>query len=616
METVKLTNELHDKVTDVLRSVPLFKTLKEHHLDKILEVAQILRFTTGDTIVQQGTVSDSFYLILEGDASVYSERSTGERAHLTHLGPASTVGEIGVILHKPRTATVVANEDMLVLKYSGEIFLNMFDQIAHFGLAITQGLADRLDRVSGQVPLAVLEPEEKPRNRRLVDLLPVSFMLRHRVLPVRQEKNVVTVGFLEDPSPAVLGAIYTHLPGMEVRPVRIHSQYFNEIMRSRAGVDDWSEKDAPPKAADDEKLTSPKLDSLLERMVAEGVSDLHLPAGHRPRWRLDGDLQELEDAPVLSKNEVRELLEPVMSDSNKSEFEEMQDADFCYSSSEGRRFRVNIFRDSRGVSAALRMIPSQIFTLDQLGLPAMLKELCNYPKGLVLVTGPAGSGKSTTLASMVDHINRTRPTHIITLEEPIEFVHESNKSLISQREVGGHTPNYARALRASLREDPDVVLVGELRDQETISLALETANTGHLVFATLHTNSAVTTVDRLINMFPPDQQSDIRMSLSETLRGVVAQALCKMRQGGRTAAVEVMVVTRPVANLIRENKSVQIPNIMQAAKKDGHTTLNDELIKLVESRKIEYSEALNKTLDREELSVRLNRPLSRVYDVT
>jgi twitching motility protein PilT len=253
-------------------------------------------------------------------------------------------------------------------------------------------------------------------------------------------------------------------------------------------------------------------------------------------------------------------------------------------------------------------------TFEQLDLPPVLRAFCEIPKGLVLVTGPTGSGKSTTLAAMIDHINRTRKQHIITLEDPIEFVHPSRSCLVNQREVGGHTKTFARALKACLREDPDIVLVGEMRDLETIALALETANTGHLVFATLHTNTAITSIDRIIDQFPGDQQAQVRSVLSEVLRGVVSQTLCRKIGGGRVAAFEVLVVNMAVQNLIREHKSVQITSVMQTGRAAGNTLLNDVLAQLVEDKKVDLVEALSKALDKDDLQRRFKAGLKIVDD--
>jgi twitching motility protein PilT len=269
---------------------------------------------------------------------------------------------------------------------------------------------------------------------------------------------------------------------------------------------------------------------------------------------------------------------------------------------------VNLFRDKGGVGAVLRVIPAKILTFQQLNLPPVCQKLAELPKGLVLVTGPTGSGKSTTLAAMIDWINKNRGDHIITLEDPIEFVHPSLRCLINQREVGPHTKSFARALKAALREDPDIVLVGEMRDLETTALALETANTGHLVFGTLHTATAVSTIDRIIDLFPPIQQPQIRSVLADTLKGVVAQTLCKKIGGGRCAALETLVVSPAVANLIREGKNHMIASSMSTAKAQGNVMLNDALAQLVLDGRVDYAEALTHALDKADLAKRCNRP--------
>ena len=262
-------------------------------------------------------------------------------------------------------------------------------------------------------------------------------------------------------------------------------------------------------------------------MVSEGASDLHLSAGHKPRWRVDGDILTLEDGHLLGEEEVYTLFKPIMDQRNIDEFDAINDTDFAYAIEGLARFRCNLFRDRRGIGAVLRQIPSKILTMEQLGLPAAVEKLCHQPKGLVLVTGPTGSGKSTTLAAMMDYINKTRKSHVITLEDPVEFVHQSKQSLFNQREIGPHTESFSRALKAALREDPDIVLVGEMRDLETVHLALETANTGHLVYGTLHTATAISSIDRIIDMFPAGQQNQIRSILGESLKGVVSQTLLK-----------------------------------------------------------------------------------------
>jgi len=344
------------------------------------------------------------------------------------------------------------------------------------------------------------------------------------------------------------------------------------------------------------------LDAVLRSMVAEGASDLHLSGGQRPRWRIDGSISLLGEGPALGPTEVFDMLAPAMPGDIRREFEEHNDTDFAYDLGGVERFRVNIFRDLGGVGAVLRHIAQTILPLDKLGMPPVIEQFCKIPKGLILVTGPTGSGKSTTLAAMIDLINRRRRSHIITLEDPVEFVHPSRRSLVNQREIGTHTDGFGEALRAALREDPDIVLVGELRDLETIKLALEVANTGHLVFATLHTSTAVGTVDRIIDVFPAQQQNQVRTMLAETLKGVVAQTLCKKVGGGRVAAVEILIVDRAVAAMVRTGKMHQVPSVMQTSAGKGMQLLNTELARLVKEGVIDRSEGLRCAVDKAELT--------------
>jgi twitching motility protein PilT len=341
------------------------------------------------------------------------------------------------------------------------------------------------------------------------------------------------------------------------------------------------------------------IDRLFHAMCRVGASDLHLSVGSPPIVRKDGHMQPLEpDAPPLTPQDVVQLLGPIMPEKNRKEFSERHDTDFAYEIAGLARFRSNIFADRRGPGAVFRVIPTKILTAEQLGLSSHILQLCQLNKGLVLVTGPTGSGKSTTLSAMIDHVNRTRQDHIITIEDPIEFVHPNQKCLINQREVRTHTDSFKDALRAALREDPDIVLVGELRDLETVAIAIETAETGHLVFGTLHTTTAASTVDRIIDQFPADRQAQIRIMLSESLRGVIAQTLCRKIGGGRVAALEVLIATQAVSNLIREGKTFQIPSIMQVNKAAGMVTLNDALMELVTKKLVEPDEAMVKAVDK------------------
>ena len=352
-------------------------------------------------------------------------------------------------------------------------------------------------------------------------------------------------------------------------------------------------------AVEEPGLTSEPIDALFRGMVERGASDLHLSVGSPPIIRKDGRMQPLvEGAAPLTPDAILALLMPVLPEQNKREFRERHDSDFAYELKGTARFRGNAFMDRKGPGAVFRVIPANILTAEQLGLSQHILNLCGLTKGLVLVTGPTGSGKSTTLCAMVDYINRTREDHIITIEDPIEFVHENKKCLINQREVKTHTNGFKDALRAALREDPDIILVGEMRDLETIAIAIETAETGHLVFGTLHTTTAASTVDRVIDQFPADRQAQIRVMLSESLKGVIAQTLCRKVGGGRVAGLEVLIATGAISNLIREGKTFQIPSMMQVGKGAGMVTLNDALIDLVTKKLVAPEEAYAKCVDK------------------
>lgn len=341
-----------------------------------------------------------------------------------------------------------------------------------------------------------------------------------------------------------------------------------------------------------------EIDPLFERMAAMGASDLHICVGMPPMVRHDGEMKSIEGTPVLKPEDTERLLHEIMPQRNKDEFERRHDTDFAYELSHLGRFRSNIFMDRKGMGAVFRIIPSKILTAEQLGLSKAIMDLCFLNKGLVVVTGPTGSGKSTTLAAMVDYLNRNRRDHVITIEDPIEFVHENKGCLLNQREVHNHTDSFKDALRAALREDPDIILVGEMRDLETIAIAIETAETGHLVFGTLHTTTAASTIDRIIDQFPADRQAQIRTMLSESLKGVIAQTLLKKKGGGRIAALEVLLVTPAISNLIREGKTFQIASVMQTGRNLGMVTLNDALLEHVKNGLVTAEEAYQKSMDK------------------
>ena len=338
---------------------------------------------------------------------------------------------------------------------------------------------------------------------------------------------------------------------------------------------------------------------LLGFTVKNKSSDLHLSAGMPPMIRVDGDLRKI-NVPALEHKDVLKIVYDIMNDRQRKEYEEHLETDFSFEIANLSRFRVNAFNQARGAGAVFRTIPSKILSMDDLHLPPVFTEMASFPKGLVLVTGPTGSGKSTTLAAMIDYINANRYDHILTVEDPIEFVHTSNKCLVNQREVHRDTHSFSAALRSALREDPDIILVGELRDLETIRLAMTAAETGHLVFATLHTSSATKTINRIIDVFPGDEKSMVRSMLSESLQAVIAQGLLKKIGGGRVAAFEIMLCNSAIRNLIREDKVAQMYSSIQTGQAQGMVTLDQHLAQLVGenliTRQTAREVAMNKTL--------------------
>ncbi|MBI2217376.1 MAG: type IV pilus twitching motility protein PilT [Candidatus Rokubacteria bacterium] len=351
-----------------------------------------------------------------------------------------------------------------------------------------------------------------------------------------------------------------------------------------------------------------RIDAFFKLMFDQGASDLHLVAGQQPIVRLQGDLERIKYDP-LENDDLRAMLYEIAPEHKIKIFEETGDVDFGYEIPGVARFRANFFMQKNGVGAVFRQIPTKVLTADELNLPPVLKKSGMLNKGLVLVTGPTGSGKSTTLAAIIDHANKNRKDHIITVEDPIEFVHQSQGCLVNHREVGTHTRSFAAALKGALREDPDIILVGEMRDLETIRLAIEASNTGHLVFGTLHTTSAAKTVDRVIEVFPAEEQAQIRNSLSTGLKVVVAQNLFKrIDKRGRVAGLEILVCTPAVSNLVREGKTHQIPSAIQTGKKFGMQTLDDAIMEHLNAKRIGPEDAYDKSIDKQKFLPFLKTP--------
>jgi twitching motility protein PilT len=356
------------------------------------------------------------------------------------------------------------------------------------------------------------------------------------------------------------------------------------------------------------RLFMAKIDAFFQLMHEQGASDLHLVSGQQPAIRIRGDLERVKYN-VLENDELKAMLYEIAPEQKVKQFEETGELDFAYEIPGLARYRANFFEQKYGVGAVFREIPSQILTCEQLGLPPVIAKLASLPRGLVLVTGPTGSGKSTTLAAIIDEANRTRKDHIITVEDPIEFVHQSQSCIVNHREVGVHTQSFSAALRGALREDPDIILVGEMRDLETISLAVEAASTGHLVFGTLHTTSAAKTVDRVIEVFPSSEQAQIRSTLADGLRAIVAQVLFKrVDKKGRCAALEILIANAAVRNLVRESKTFQLPSMMQTGKKYGMQLLDDAIMDLLNKGWISPDEAYMKCNDKSKFRAMLKTP--------
>jgi twitching motility protein PilT len=342
-----------------------------------------------------------------------------------------------------------------------------------------------------------------------------------------------------------------------------------------------------------------KIDAFFKLMNDQGASDLHLVAGQQPALRIRGEIERIKYKP-LDNDELRSMVYEIAPEDKIKVFEETGDVDFGYEIPGLARYRSNFFMQRNGVGAVFRQIPNNIMGCEQLGLPPVISKLASLPRGLVIITGPTGSGKSTTLAAIIDEANRTRKDHIITVEDPIEFVHESQGCIVNQREIGVHTKNFSSALRGALREDPDIILVGEMRDLETMSLAIEAASTGHLVFATLHTSSAMKTVDRMVEVFPAEQQAQVRSGLADSIRAVVAQVLFKrIDRKGRCPALEILIATPAVRNLIRETKTHQLPSSMQTGKKYGMILLDDAIMDLYNKGWISGEDSYNKSNDKQ-----------------
>lgn len=598
MRVVDRTPEIITRANAAFDTNPFFEPLSDAQRDQVIgKAGTIEAYADNEYILKAGDPADFLFVIISGEVSVVVGEGD-DQIEISRLERSQMVGELAVILNEKRTASCVARGEVLILKLAREVFRKVVLAVPEASLSMMRILAERLKKTSRPPAHRDYRADSPIPPVEVLRLLPIGFMQRHRVAPVKKQENRILIGYCDRMDDNLLSSISNLLPAMKIEPVSIESDYFQKIMQNYGG-----EAVAAEQAAGGSGIKS--IDDLLKRLVEEGGSDLHLSAGQVPRWRIDGLIRPIAGFLKLAPREVFQLLEPIMRPDSIEEFNKTGDEDFAYAMDKHSRFRINLLRDHNGVSAVFRHIPNTIFTLEELGMPEVLRKWAEAPKGLILVTGPTGSGKSTTLAAMVDHINRSRECHILTIEDPVEFVHQSRKALVNQREVGVHTASFSRALKAALREDPDVVLVGEMRDLETISMAIETANTGHLVLATLHTSTAMSTINRIVDQFPAESQEQIRAGLADNLLGVCCQTLCRKIGGGRVPALEVLVMDYGMANMVREGKTHMLLTGMTTGQNRGNRLLNDDLARLVRAGKISKEEALSKAVDSADLAKRV-----------
>lgn len=598
MRVVDRTPEILTRANAAFDTNPFFEPLSDVQRDQVIgKAGTIEAYADKEYILKAGDPADFLFIIISGEVSVVVGEGD-DQIEISRLECSQMVGELAVILNEKRTASCVACGEVLILKLAREVFRKVVLAVPEASLSMMRILAERLKKTSRPPAHRDYRADSPIPPVEVLRLLPIGFMQRHRVAPVKKQENRILIGYCDRMDDNLLSSISNLLPAMKIEPVSIESDYFQKIMQNYGG-----EAVAAEQAAGGSGIKS--IDDLLKRLVEEGGSDLHLSAGQVPRWRIDGLIRPIAGFLKLAPREVFQLLEPIMRPDSIEEFNKTGDEDFAYAMDKHSRFRINLLRDHNGVSAVFRHIPNTIFTLEELGMPEVLRKWAEAPKGLILVTGPTGSGKSTTLAAMVDHINRSRECHILTIEDPVEFVHQSRKALVNQREVGVHTASFSRALKAALREDPDVVLVGEMRDLETISMAIETANTGHLVLATLHTSTAMSTINRIVDQFPAESQEQIRAGLADNLLGVCCQTLCRKIGGGRVPALEVLVMDYGMANMVREGKTHMLLTGMTTGQNRGNRLLNDDLARLVRAGKISKEEALSKAVDSADLAKRI-----------
>ncbi len=606
MKKFEIDNELKALSRKKLGLAGMFVFLGEEKLSELVDLAgEVWTFEDGEKVISAGSSPEFFLVIVKGEVSVVlDDRNDG--MEIVRLARGQLVGEMAMIQNEPHSYSCFARGQLAVIAFSAKVFHEQILAIPGVYIPLIPSISQRI--LTSLAYPAFLENRSRipDIDSSLLKLFPEGFLKKHHIFPVKMVASYLLIAHCEPVDREQLEAIDQVLPeDFDIRPIYFDPEFFARLLQKNL---EGAVCPPPPTQPAEVAVRHENLcfiDEVLRRLVNEKGSDLYLSAGQMPRWRIDGEIVEVPGTRKSGPEEVLEMLRPLARNEVLDAFVESCDEDFAYSTCEGFRFRVNLLRDHNGISAVFRYIPGEISSLEALGLPEILTSFCTQPKGLVLVTGPTGSGKSTTMSAMIDWINRNRKCHIITIEDPIEFVHGSQKALVNQREVGVHTRSFAKALRAGLRENPDVVMVGEIRDNETMAMALETANTGHLVFATMHTATAASTIDRVVDNFPAESQNQIRMFLADNLLGVICQTLCRRTTRGCIPAFEIIIVDPAMANLIRTGKAYMLPNAMQTAQMKGNRLLNDDLCQLVKNGVISQDEAMSKTRDRAELERKL-----------
>lgn len=631
MQEIPLQGHYQAGTLEALQQSPLFGGLQPQDHETILNHGKLFEYEAGEVIVEEGTSSDSFFLLVRGRASVFVVSSAIQQPiEVSQIAAPGVLGEMGLLLRHSRTATVRADGEVLTVRFHHRAFDLMLNSIKGFTIQLCVTLAHRLAQTSRKVPGPTTDQDVLGEvDPQWLRQLPSPFILRHRVLPLNLSKNILQLGFVDEPTSAVMEMVQRILPGIQIHPQRIANAFFTDTLRTHGLVESTADEGAESqdaisitgshvvvgKLTDTRSSRSSELSSedlsdlgrilpLLRRMVEEGASDLYLSALEQPRWRIGDQLYCIEDQHKMQPLEPFTLLAALLPEPRLKQFEQQHYVDFSCTISELARFRVHLFRSEKGINAVLRSIPLSPPHPKQLMLPSSLRNITQHNDGLVLFSGPPGSGKTTTISALLEIINHHRNVHVVTLEDPIEYVHDSHKALFHQREIGSHSTSLHQALRDVLRNIPDILVVHDIRDYEALSMLLEIARNRCLVFASMAVRGAVRTVGQLLDLFPSELQEQARLTLGKVLRCVVSQELCERVPKGRIAAFEYLEIDALAASAIRGD---DVPALIQLLDEGTcNVSLQMHLAQLVKKGHISTEEAHLHTVDREALSALLH----------